>query len=298
MVVYECPRCGYTTNLLPNLRNHLERKKICSPKKSNLSIEQLLEFYDNILQTKVQPKLYCCETCNKEFKSPQSKYQHKQRCTIILSSSTSSIQSIESQHQQLMNQNKILQEQIDELKKQVASSSTQNISNITINNNTVNNYIVNIRAFGNENIAHIEKDKEFLTNCLFAKDIKSLVENIHGDKDYPENHNIRILSDKKERMEIMGHQKVWLVASKDEALGDLINNCYSLLRRHGYFNKKEIIAEGDYDIDDYENAMDWLEDVYSNEKIRKPIKDKLYILFLNIARLLKANIDDDNINEE
>jgi hypothetical protein len=152
---------------------------------------------------------------------------------------------------------------------------------------------VNIRAFGNENIAHIENDKEFLTNCLFAKDIKSLVENIHGDKEHPENHNIRILSDKKERMEIMGHQKVWLVASKDEALGDLINNCYSLLRRHGYFNKKEIIAEGDYDIDDYENAMDWLEDVYSNEKIRKPIKDKLYILFLNIARLLKANIDDD-----
>jgi hypothetical protein len=141
MVQYECPRCGYATKLYSDFRSHLERKTLCEPNKLDLSVEEMLEFYDDLLQKKTEPKKYTCEHCNKEFKTRQSKYKHKQRCTSIPSLSTSiqiieetsSIQNIENKLmnqnkllQEQLNQNSILQEKINELKKQEATSSKHN----------------------------------------------------------------------------------------------------------------------------------------------------------------------------
>ena len=42
MVVYKCPRCGYTSNLRNDLRRHLKRKKPCTITLKNISIEDCI----------------------------------------------------------------------------------------------------------------------------------------------------------------------------------------------------------------------------------------------------------------
>lgn len=277
MVLYECPRCGYTTNVLCNLRTHLDRKRICRPLKQDLTIDQMFAFYDSLIAEKCKPKTYICEYCQEGFPSSRAKSLHKTLCKEHPSQNTQS------------NANEIrqLKEEIGELKKQIASSSGPSVVNYNNNNYGTTINIVNMRAFGSENVSHIQQNKEFLASCLFDKDIPKLAQEIHGDTDHPENHNIRIFSHKKELIETMNHDNIWILAQKDEALGDMLNNCYRILREYGYYNKKEIIDTGDYDNDDYRNVMDWLEDVYDNEDVRKPIKDKLYVLLMNIERILK-----------
>lgn len=275
MVVYECPRCGYMTRLLPNLRTHFDRKTLCPSVKQELSVDELLQFYDTIIETKTQPKVYKCEHCQDSFKTPQQKYKHKVKCKATVSTTSN-------------NEITLLRQEIQELKQHIVSSQNPSVVNNYNNIGTINNYVVNVKAFGHENLSHFERHKEFLTNCLFQKDIPTLVQNIHGDTDYPENQNIRIYSHKKELIEFMSDNNTWLVAPKDEALGELINNAYRILRKHGYFNKKQIMDDGEYNINDYHEVMQWLEEVYDNEDVRKPIKAKLYVLLMNIERILKT----------
>ena len=39
--MFTCKRCGYIANFKCNLKSHYNRKKICQPMKSNISIETL-----------------------------------------------------------------------------------------------------------------------------------------------------------------------------------------------------------------------------------------------------------------
>lgn len=50
------------------------------------------------------------------------------------------------------------------------------------------NITIHLKTFGSENIAHIEGDMNLLNRCLMNKDIKTLIESIHCDKQYPEKH--------------------------------------------------------------------------------------------------------------
>ena len=50
MVLYKCKRCGWATKIKTHYKNHLNRKKICKPINSDISIETLKEeFYKNTL---------------------------------------------------------------------------------------------------------------------------------------------------------------------------------------------------------------------------------------------------------
>lgn len=45
MVLYKCPRCHYTTNMIPNFRKHLNRKNPCLVSYDNISIADLQKQY-------------------------------------------------------------------------------------------------------------------------------------------------------------------------------------------------------------------------------------------------------------
>lgn len=49
-------------------------------------------------------------------------------------------------------------------------------------------------------------------------------------------------------------------------------------------NKHDIIHE--YQHEDYEDFGEWLESIYDDQKIRKPMKKQLLLLFLNNKTLL------------
>ena len=46
MVYYECQRCGYNTTLRGNIKHHLNRKNICKPVLSYISIYDMKSIYD------------------------------------------------------------------------------------------------------------------------------------------------------------------------------------------------------------------------------------------------------------
>ena len=56
-MLYKCDRCGYTGSQRSNLKHHLERKKICKPILSDISIENIAQNF-NIYLKKTVPKIF------------------------------------------------------------------------------------------------------------------------------------------------------------------------------------------------------------------------------------------------
>jgi hypothetical protein len=252
----------------------------------NISNEELIEKLDALIKGNWK---YKCEYCGKTFKTSQYKYQHKQRCKEKL------VECEKDDFTQLKNEVKMLREHI--INNPLSNGKTmhnntntnknnQNSNNNNNNsNNVVNQVVINVKSFGQENLSYIEKDKDFLTSCLMSRDIKSLIENIHCDKNHPENHNVRIKSTKQELMETFVDGG-WIISDQEETLDELMNKGYRVLKFHSHRNKNDIKAECDDDDDEYDSLMNWLENVYDDKKVRKPIKRQLLILFMNKRTML------------
>jgi hypothetical protein len=78
----------------------------------------------------------------------------------------------------------------------------------------------------------------------------------------------------------------WIITDKEETLDELVNKGYRVLRFHSHKNKKDILEECDDDENEYEDIVSWLESIYEDNKVRKPIRRQLLILFMNNKALL------------
>jgi len=197
----------------------------------------------------------------------------------------------------------LLSQQMQKMQGEIRSlclqiSASNNIITITITNNSIhtnnlNNITINIRSFGHENISHIENDKEYMTQCFLNKDVMGLLKDIHLDKAHPENFNVRIRSTKQELMETFEDGR-WIVSDQEETLDELVNKGYRILNFYSYRNKDHIVDECENGDEEYYETRDWLEELYSNIKVRKPLKRKLLILFMNNKTLfLEKNVEDE-----
>lgn len=249
MVEYECERCRYTTNQKSNLRKHLQRKNPCEARFVETEVMQLLVALD------ANKDGYVCEYCNTGFRTSQSKYQHKLRC-----------------------KQKSLEQQIDRLEDRLAHNHVSNVTNIQ------NNIQINIRDFGQENVSYLPLN--FLSRCFVNKDLVTLIENIHCDREHKENHNVRLKSLKRDLMETRVDGR-WIVTDSDETLTDLIKNGYRVLMMHSRKHRKNIVEdELDEDVNEFDRLRDWLDIVYDNKNEQAPIKRKLLLLFMNNKALL------------
>jgi hypothetical protein len=77
MNTHKCRRCGYTTDICSNYIKHLHRSIPCDPILEDVSISIL---QSNLAKLKNRQYKYKCDFCDKTFKTPQNKYQHKQNC--------------------------------------------------------------------------------------------------------------------------------------------------------------------------------------------------------------------------
>jgi hypothetical protein len=77
-----------------------------------------------------------------------------------------------------------------------------------------------------------------------------------------------------------------MVKDQDQTLTELIQSGYRILRMHGKTNKDHIIEEEGIDEDDYDEIIRWLETIYEDRKIQKPVKRDLIILFINNQTML------------
>lgn len=71
MVKHICPRCGYCSEEIRNLRRHLQRETPCIPSLKETTIEECLSILDK--------SIYKCE-CGKEYKYMSKLKTHKSNC--------------------------------------------------------------------------------------------------------------------------------------------------------------------------------------------------------------------------
>lgn len=267
-----CQRCGYSSNDKRDLIRHLQRKRPCEAKLSSISLQECI---DSLNKCEMNDKTWECKTCGRLFNTYQSRWRHTKKCGSRLSDM-----------QDLVAEVKQLREMIEEIgkNKQLISNTTNTI------NNTQNNVHIHLRDVGHENITYLTES--FLTRCFVTKDILRLLENLHCDKEHPENINIRIKSQKRNQIEMRENNR-WVIKDEDDALTECIQNGYRILVRHGFRHKKNIVQdELKDDEEEYHCIRDWLEQIHDNTTEQKPIKRKLLLLFLSNQTLLLGKDDE------
>jgi hypothetical protein len=181
---HECPRCGYETNDLHNLRRHLDNKTICLPSKSDISIDEIKA------NLKTFNKVHQCSHCDKSFSHTSSLCRHVKDTHPSIEANTSIHNETNAHSHNTTNTN-------------TTNTNTNNTNNHSFNttnntnshnNTTINNPIININVFGKEDLEHILNDPEFIVRCLekrLTSGIPDLIEKMSFNPEVPENHNVK-----------------------------------------------------------------------------------------------------------
>ena len=187
MVEYKCQRCHYVAKKKGDIKRHYQRKYPCRAIHSDISVEELLEKLN-------KPKDgFCCNKCNKIFKTSQGKYQHQKRCKqelVVFEEKKNDIEEI----QELKNELKLMKELfIDKMK----NNNITNNNNIETQNITNNNTNLFISFNDKENIHKVLKQCQetiLLLEQNRSKDkcFKIYLTAAHFNPEHPEMHNIKL----------------------------------------------------------------------------------------------------------
>lgn len=257
MEEYNCVRCGHTTNDKGNLIKHLRRKFPCKP----LYQDEDREFLINLLYQQPEGDYEClCDYCDKKFKYTSSFKRHLETCKKKPNEKDEEIKKLKD----MLNKK---DEEIDILKKNPISI-----------NNTVNNNInqsrhihFHLNNFGNENLKAIPDS--YIRDIFLDPRYDSLFENMHCDKDFPENHNIRIKSSKRRLLEIFRDNE-WKVTPFKNGFEDVIIRLTSIFK--DYYRKNPKWVQEDMTDEEVDSVLDELGKINELQpKYVKPIIEQL-----------------------
>lgn len=236
---HRCKRCGYQTTSKSNLISHFKRKNPCDPVLSIISIQELKDEL-NVLRAK--ETTFDCDYCGKQCKTRQSRWNHKQTCK---------------------KRTPLVEKLLEEIR---LLKSTHITNNNTTNNNTTNNQInINIstpplKEFGFENTDAVPES--LISACFLFLRYKDLLENLHCDPNFPENHNVRLKSIKNKTMEIYSNNR-WNVVPLCNGVNDLIKNANTIFQKYVRKNKERILEE-DMDNHDFDKNIDEMNKIDHN----------------------------------
>lgn len=280
---YICKRCGHQSTTKSNLLQHLRRKVPCPPTMENISVDNYIK---ELLHREYNDKTYDCQWCQKCFNTWQSKSRHLKTCKKRQESSVSNNTQVCSRDEleMLKKQNKLLMQQVACLQQTVnGTTSITNITNNVTNNQVVNININNIREFDCENMDAVPPD--LIQNCFRTIAICDLIENLHCDPDYPENHNFRIVSFKKQLVEYFKNNQ-WRTITMPHGLNMMIEQACRIFKKFHRNNRDSILEdvggeEEEQRLLDRLNILERLE-----EKEVKPIRKDLVALLHTNKKLL------------
>lgn len=215
-MAFVCERCEVGFKSKRNLIGHLQKIKTCEAKSEiSPSCDVLLQR----LEKPQNPNPYICNRCEKKFNTQSAMYKHLKKCT---QGQQSNPVATTIDVQALKEQLKI------EILKELQTTTPQTVINNTTTNITIQNTQVVLHNFGEENIEHLSD--EFLYDCLQnpQRGISTLIETIHYNVDYPENHNICCKSLKQNLFEKY-QNSVWRMCDASNTLDELIRKGYRIL---------------------------------------------------------------------
>ena len=249
MVLYTCPRCGFSNKIKTKIRSHFLRKNVCQAKVSNVDIRDIYkevlgeEYPAHMSKT---PSIYSnrldtiCRFCNKDFKKKYNLIRHEECCSYrtkdndSYDSYSSSQESEKKQYYTESEKDIIIASKdkiIEALKNQIEVLLKNQGSNNVHNNITYNTSIV-LNAFGKENTSYITA--EYLTKLIKdgpIETIPKLLEHIHFNPDHTENHNIKIPNRKQGYAEIYNGES-WQISDKRQTIEAMSDKAYNIINTH------------------------------------------------------------------
>ena len=230
---YRCSRCKYSTSRRSNMRDHYNRKIPCPPLDSEESIEDLLRRFDS------DASACKCLHCGKPFTSQQRLTIHSKTCILSMSAM---IEELNKQMLEIsLTRNQPVQpEKTNETVQNVQTINNNiNNNNNTTNNNTVNNTITNnnnvtivLNAFGSEDHSYISD--EIMALCYDTWKVHPMIKELYFNTDHPENHTIKLKSEKRKRVQVHEGNNVWTERDMNSSIDGIMQAKYKDLTKHFY----------------------------------------------------------------
>jgi hypothetical protein len=234
ITMYICNICNKEYASQSSLCNHNKKFHQNNNEKIKNSLnrsENNMKKFDNGLKKSDNIKTYECRKCNKIYNNKQSRWSHEQKCIV----------KNDDKIEQLEEKNKILEDTINELKKQVSTilqekgkihhKTLQKINNKLTNNNINNGNINNGQIINNTFVKFGDVDYQRILDNKQVKHIlnqqfMSLEESIkmvHFNKDLPEYNNV-FITNMRDDIGYIFNGKEFISVKKNEMITELIDS--------------------------------------------------------------------------
>ena len=194
--------------------SHLRRKSPCPCTFSNVTREELLRVI-NIPAAEVN----LCADCQREFTSGQYLKQHIAKCVKA---------NLAAMRKRMDEQAVQLEAQAEQLH-QIMSVQTRATQPTQINNYI--NVNITVNNFGSEDRSYITHD--ILKKCLESMRISPLVDLLYFNPDHPENHTVKLKSEKKGRL-VIQQNGAWIEVDMNVSIDSMIHKENNNLNRYFY----------------------------------------------------------------
>ena len=285
--IIHCDRCGYNFTTIANLRKHLNKKNTCEPILKDISIEELKEKY------KVKKGCYKCENCGKEFKTSSGKCKHKKKCLvnpIIIEKKENDklkeeLEFVKNEKDKKVSKRKELEKQVEQLLLEKTRINQENHIGVINNDNSQNTNINIVFNFGEENVEYLLKDENFIKKCIESpiNSIHKYLDNVHFNKEHPENRNIKMTNLLGPYMDYIKEGK-WNKIEKNILIPKMIDKSIGTIddiidkKKEEINNKEDSDDDIDYGVEDSDDDIDYsVED--SDDDIIEEIDDKKWKVY-------------------
>jgi hypothetical protein len=204
---YKCSGCTFSTQYITSIKNHIARKNKCS---------------EGVLEIQVVDADIRCTFCDTKLSNNNSLTRHLKTCKEKIKLDT---------------YNRIKDKEIAQLKKELKkersknektaktinnNTTTNNNNTMTNSNNTINNYItISLTPYNDPNMEGMQQYLEAAIRKTFLS-VPNLIENIHFNKEYPENHNICITNRRTKDARVFDGKK-WKTINKELLLNEMVD---------------------------------------------------------------------------
>ena len=262
MVLYTCPRCGYSNKIKTKMKNHLMRKNPCKIVNKMLSVQECYSqlFGEEMAKypkiTLSNPKnipklrsnaLKCVEISQNYVEQNQKKdiFDNEEQtsrcpyCNELFKKNRYLKVHIQKYHFSQINSDFYTKDEVNAKLKEkddIINDLRNNIAKLLEkvgSNNTYNTYnIVNINPFGKENTSYVTDD--YINNLINSgpyNSIPKLLKYIHFHPKHTENHNVKIPNKKLPFAQIFNGED-WEYRDKKATIDSLSNKAFSIINNH------------------------------------------------------------------
>ncbi len=241
---------------------------------------------------KVIKGCYKCENCGKEFKTSSGKCKHKKKCLvnpIIIEKKENDklkeeLEFVKNEKDKEISKRKELEKQVEQLLLEKTQRNQENHIGVINNDNSQNTNINIVFNFGEENIEYLLKDENFIKKCIESpiNSIHKYLDNVHFNKEHPENRNIKMTNLLGPYMDYIKEGK-WNKIEKDVLIPKIIDKSIDTIDEVIDYSKEDsdddVIDYGAEDSDDDDDIIKEIDDkkwkVYKSEIKKKKIKNKI-----------------------